>query len=249
MSVDLDAARHAGLLAHSPDGSALAYLEFCHRGADRLGAHLHPDITLDFIAMGRSMPHWDAGDIAPIREILARSIERLAAAGADFFFCPDNTAHIALEAEGAPFALPGLHIADIVAETAAREGRRKIGVIGTRYTMDGPVYRRALAARRLDHAVPPPEAREMINRVIFEELCAGKFLETSRRAYLDVIDELKAQGCDAVALVCTEIPLLITPEITSLPTLDSTRLLARAALDAALGDTGLPTWRGGPVSG
>lgn len=239
--------RHAGLVAHSPDGAALCFLEYCRAGFAHHRDHLHPDITLDYIAMGASMPAWDAGDHAAVRATLARSIARLAQAGAEFFFCSDNTAHIALETDGPPFALPGLNIAEVVADEAARHGYRKVGVLGTRYTMAGPVYPRALGRRGIASAVPGEADREMINRVIFDELVAGIMRDESRAAYGAVIERLRASGCDAVALVCTEIPLLIPPEASVLPTLDSTRLLARAAFDVAIGRRALPTWRGGPL--
>lgn len=242
-----DTMRHVGLMAHSPDGAALCFLEFCHEGDRRYGAAIHPDITLDYIAMGRSLPAWDREDVAAVRATLATSIERLAKAGADFFFCPDNTAHIALEAGGPELALPGLNIADVVADEAADVGMKKVGILGTKYTMDGPVYRRALGAQGIGTAVPAAEMREEINRIIFEELCQGKLLESSRRTYLRAIETLKAEGCDGVALVCTEIPLLITPEVSPLPTLDSTRLLATRAFAVGIGEAPLPLWRGGPL--
>ncbi|MDH2427464.1 amino acid racemase [Sphaerisporangium sp. TRM90804] len=241
--------RHLGVLAHSAEGAALCFLAFCQEGFAELGAHEHPDVTLDCIALARSMPSWDAGDHPPIRETLAQSVRRLARAGAEFFVCPDNTAHMALELPGEDLALPGLHIAEVVAGRAARDGRRRVGVLGTRYLMEGPVYPEALARRGLDAVIPGPGDRELVDRVIFEELLNGVFAEPSRREYGRVISRLAERGCDAVALVCTEIPLLVTPAASPLPTLDSTRLLARAAFEVAVGRRPLPSWRGGPVEG
>lgn len=243
----IDQPLHAGLLAHSPDGAALSFCEFCHEGAARMGPHIHPDITLDFIAMGHSMRAWDAGDYKAVRKTLAESIARLERAGADFFFCPDNTAHIALEVDGPPLPLPGLNIADVVAAEAHRKGMKKVAILGTRFTMGGPVYPRALGAYSIETATPEPDERAEIDRVIFEELCDGTLIDSSRDHYLQVIERMKGEGCDGVALVCTEIPLLITPDVSPLPTLDSTRLLAHAALDVAMGKAPLPTWRGGPI--
>lgn len=240
--------KHAGILAHSAEGASLCFLTFCQTGFEALGSHQHPDVTLDCIAMGHSMPAWDSGDYAAVRPILAESVRRLAGAGAEFFVCPDNTAHIAMELDGDPFALPGLHIAEVVADQAAADGRHRVGVLGTRFTMDGPVYRRALDARGIDHAVPAPDDRALVDRVIFDELVNGVFTDAARQAYVDIIDKLRADGCDAVALVCTEIPILVSPEVSPLPTLDSTRLLARAAFDVAAGRRPLPTWRGGLVT-
>jgi amino-acid racemase len=238
--------RHLGILAHSAEGAALCFRSFCQEGFRELGPHDHPDVTMDCIALARSMPAWDRGDHGAIRDTLARSVERLARAGADLFVCPDNTAHMALEWPGDPLALPGLHIAEVVADRAARDGRRRVGVLGTRYTMDGPVYPRALAARGIATELPDAAERELVDRVIFEELVNGVFTAESRKRYLRIIDGLAARGCDAVALVCTEIPLLVSPKDSLLPTLDSTRLLARAAFEVATGNRPFPTWRGGP---
>ena len=240
--------KHLGVLAHSTEGAALCLRAFCQEGFRRLGPHEHPDVTLDCIALARSMPAWDASDYDTIRGIFTVSLRRLADAGADFFVCPDNTAHMALEHPGPDLPLPGLHIAEVVADQAAREGHRRVGVLGTRYLMDGPVYRRALAARGIAAEVPAEPDRLLVNEIIFGELVNGVFTDRSRDEYVRIIKQLADAGCDAVALVCTEIPLLITPDVSPLPTLDSTRLLARAAFDVAVGDLPMPTWRGGPIS-
>ncbi|MEV0667782.1 aspartate/glutamate racemase family protein [Actinomadura luteofluorescens] len=241
--------RHLGILAHSAEGAALCFRTFCQEGFRELGPDDHPDVTLDLIALARSMPAWDAGDHAAVREILAESVRRLAAAGADFFVCPDNTAHLALEHPGGELELPGLHIVQVVADQAARDGRTRVGVLGTRFTMDGPIYPRELAARGIAAEVPDPSDRETVDRIIFDELVNGVFTEDSRREYVRIIERLAGRGCDAVALVCTEIPLLVTPEASPLPTLDSTRLLARAAFDVAADRRPLPAWRGGRFDG
>ncbi|MEU8799955.1 amino acid racemase [Spirillospora sp. NPDC048819] len=236
---------HLGILAHSAEGAALCFRTFCQEGFRELGPDDHPDVTLDLIALARSMPAWDAGDHDSIRATLAESVRRLAAAGAGFFVCPDNTAHMALERPGDDLALPGLHIAQVVADRAARDGRTRVGVLGTRYTMDGPVYPRELAARGIAAEVPDAGDRETVNEIIFKELVNGVVSGESRRRYVQIIERLAERGCDAVALVCTEIPLLVTPDVSPLPTLDSTRLLARAAFDVAVGRRPLPAWRGG----
>jgi aspartate racemase len=239
--------KHLGILAHSSEGAALCFRAFCQYGFAELGPDQHPDVTLDCIALGHSMPAWDSGDHALVRATLSVSVKRLADAGADFFACPDNTAHLALEQPGDDLALPGLHIAEVVADQAARDGRRQIGVLGTRYLMDGPVYPRAFGARGMAAEMPAADDRDTINRIIFAELVNGMFTTESRQQYVQIIERLAARGCDAAALVCTEIPLLVTPGVAALPTLDSTRLLARAALEVAIGRRPIPTWRGGPV--
>jgi aspartate racemase len=209
---------------------------------------MHPDVMLDCEAMGRIMPAWDAGDHAAVRAFLAQSIHRLADGGCDFFACPDNTAHIALETPGPDLPLPGLNIGDIVAEQAEGLGMTRVAVLGTRFTMTGPVYRRALPAVRIEPVFANEEERADVDRIIFDELVEGVFTDASRRRYVEIIDRLRREeGCDGVALVCTEIPLLVTADASPLPILDSTRLLARAAFEVCSGRRPFPTWRGGPV--
>jgi aspartate racemase len=239
--------KHIGILAHSFEGATLCFHEACSEGVRKLGAHLHPEITLTAQAMHHMMDAWARSDWPLLRSMFMHDGSKLAAAGADFFICPDNTAHIALEAEGEPFAIPGLHIAEVVADQALREGRRKVGILGTEWTMTGSVYPGALARRGIAWEVPGEEDRAVVHRVIFEELCAGVFTGESRAAYVEIIERLAAAGCDTVALVCTEIPLLISAEASPLPVLDSTRLLAHAAVEVAIGERPMPEWRGGPL--
>jgi len=239
--------KHIGILAHSFEGATLCFHTACMEGVAKLGAHMHPEITLTCSPMALVLDAWERSDNAELRAFFMKDAERLAAAGSDFFVLPDNTAHIAMELNGAPFPLPGLHIGEVVAEQAAREGRRKVGILGTEWTMSGPVYPAALGRRGLDWAIPGEADRALIHKVIFDELCLGVFSDESRQAYVRIIGELAAQGCDSVALVCTEIPLLVSAEVSPLPVLDSTRLLARAAIDVAIGERPMPQWRGGPV--
>ena len=239
--------KHIGILAHSAEGAALCFLTACHEGSAALGTHQHPEITMSILPMGLSMPAWERGELATVRKILADTAQRLAGARCDFWVCPDNTAHIALEEPGPDYPLPGLHIADAVVTAARTRGFRRLGLLGTNWTMTGPVYRRACERAGLELRIPPEADRLMIHRVIFDELCNGRLLDASRAEYVRVISQLQAGGCDAVVLGCTEIPLLITPEVSPLPTLDSTRLLAQAAVEVALGKKPLPTWRGGPA--
>ena len=239
--------KRIGILAHSAEGAALCFLEAVHEGERRQGAHFHPDIVMDIEAMGASMADWETRDYAPIAARFARAAARLKAAGADFWICPDNTAHMAFEAMDAPLPLPGLHIAEIVAEEAARRGFRKIGITGTLWTMEGPVYPAAFTRRDLSFATPPRAEREAVQAIIFGELVRGIVSLTSRAKLAAVVEGLKGQGCDAVVLGCTELPMLLDDSTSPLPTLDSTRLLARAAVGVALGTSPLPSWFGGAL--
>jgi len=236
---------HIGVLAHSADGAALCYLEMCREGARLLGAHEHPEITLSILPMGPTLALWERGDLEAINAHLMRSAQRLADAGCDFFVCPDNTAHIALDAATSPYPLPGLHIAEIVAQCAKADGRKRVALLGTNWTMQGPAYPAAFARAGVELAIPRDDERAVIDRIIFDELCQGIITDASRDAYVAIIERMKAEGADAVALSCTEIPLLITPDVSPLPTLDSTRLLAREAVAVALGNRRPPSWRGG----
>ena len=240
--------KHIGILAHSAEGATLCYRTCWMEGVARLGPHNHPQVTMTGIAMHHGLDAWERGDLPALRAIFAADAERLAAAGADFFVLPDNTAHIALEAPGEPFTIPCLHIGEVVAAEAERTGRRKVGVLGTEWTMSGPVYPGALGRREIDWEIPAEEDRATIHRIIFDELCLGVFSDASRTAYVSMIDKLADRGCDSVALVCTEIPLLVTADVSPLPILDSTRLLAAAAVEVAIGERPMPDWRGGPVA-
>jgi aspartate racemase len=244
LSVHADGMRHIGVLAHSADGAAVCFLEMVREASRRLGPHRHPEITLSILPMGAVLEAYERGDLSAVRAYLARTARRLAAAGCDFFVCPDNTAHLALELPGDPLPLPGLHIAEIVAQRAKADGYACVGLLGTKWTMEGPVYPAAFARHGIALRTPAPADRALVDDVIFGELTQGRLVDASRAAYIRIIASLEQAGCDAVALSCTEIPLLITPDVSPLPTLDSTRLLAWAAVAAALGERA-PEWRGG----
>jgi len=238
--------RHIGILAHSADGAALCFLEMVREAARRLGAHHHPEITLSILPMAPTLELYERNDLSAVAGHLARTARRLADAGCDFFVCPDNTAHIALERSDEPLPLPALHIAEVVADRARADGRACVGLLGTKWTMEGPVYPAAFARRGIGLRTPKPSDRALVDEVIFGELTQGRLEDASRAEYVRIIDALRRDGCDAVALSCTEIPLLITPDVSPLPTLDSTRLLAHAAVETALGER-TATWRGGPA--
>jgi len=205
-------------------------------GAERMGPHNHPEISLHTHPLAEYMKYITRDDWAGVAGLMMSSAEKLALAGADFLVCPDNTIHQAFDLVAHRSPRPWLHIAQEVAAEAKRRGYRRIGVLGTKYLMEGPVYPDRLQAAGLLHAIPGAAERERINQIIFDELVYGKFLPQSLAYFVEVIRRLKDEGCDAVALSCTEIPLLVPPEASPLPVLDSTRLLARAALRKAIED-------------
>ena len=239
--------KHIGILAHSFEGATLCFRTACLEGVRKLGSHMHPEITMTCAPMSLLLEAWERNDNQTLRAAFMEDANKLAAAGCDFLACPDNTAHIALESSGEPFPIPALHIGEVVAEQAARDGRTRIGILGTRFTMTGPVYPGTLGRRGISWAVPDEADRKVIDDIIFDQLCLGVFTDESRDAYVRIIEKLKLEGCDAVALVCTEIPLLITQDVSPLPILDSTRLLAAAAVEVAIGERPTPEWRGGPT--
>ncbi|MBV9209886.1 MAG: amino acid racemase [Acidobacteria bacterium] len=227
-------AKHIGIVAGSAEGAALCYRTICLEAASLMGEHNHPEITMNSIAMAAHMPHIRANDWEAVAELLAASAQRVAQAGADFAICPDNTYHQAFEYLIPRSPIPWLHIAVAVAEEASRLGYVRLGVLGTKYLMEGPVYPKALESFSIARETPEEADREKINEIIFKELVNGVFPEASRLYLNEVTEKLKTRGCDAVVLGCTELPLIVRPDDSPLPTLDSTRLLARAALHEAL---------------
>jgi aspartate racemase len=225
--------KHIGIVAVSAEGAALCYRTICVEGAAIFGRHNHPEVTMHTVALAAHMQHIDAGRWEDEARLLLDSAHKVAAAGADFLICPDNTAHQAVDLIRQHAPIPWLHIAEEVAAVARQRGYRSVGVLGTRYLMEGPVYPKRFHDSGLGHMVPARDDRERINQVIFDELVYGRLEDQARAEFVRIIAKLKQQGCDAVALACTEIPLLIDDRNSPLPTLDSTRILARAALRAA----------------
>jgi len=223
-----------GIVAHSAEGAALCFLTACREGEARLGSYMHPDIVMSAVPMGLSMAGWESGDHESVGKWLLKGIQQVAEAGADFYVCPDNTAHLVLEKIAAKAPIPGLHIAEVVREEIVARGWKRVGLLGTKWTMTGSVYANALASRGLERLIPDDAERVEINRAIFEELCRGVFREETTARFLTAIEGLKARGAQCVILGCTEIPLIVNPENSCLPVLDSTRLLAAAAVAEAV---------------
>jgi len=229
-------AKHIGIVACSAPGAALCYGTICADAAGRMGEHNHPEVTMHTHPLATYRALFPSGDWDGVAELMLSSTRIVAEAGARFAICPDNTIHQAFERVEAESPIPWLHIARVVADHARADGHTKVGVLGTRYLMTGPVYAEALPAAGIEQVIPDEADRERIDRIIFTELVCGLFTDTSRGYFNEVIDRLRDRGATAVVLGCTEIPLLVRPEESPLPTLDSTRLLARAAIDYALAD-------------
>ncbi|MFN0135565.1 MAG: aspartate/glutamate racemase family protein [Phycisphaerae bacterium] len=225
-----------GIVAHSAEGGALCFIKACREGSRVLGAHMHPPIVVSAIPMAISMPSWQANDHEAVGEILARGVEQVARAGADFYICPDNTAHIVLEQWAHRLPLPGLHIADVVCAEIASRGWRRVGLLGTNWTMTGPVYRAKLGEKGCERLTPDEPTRQRLHTAIFDELCQGVFRPETTELFVVAIRELQDRGAECVILGCTEIPLIVNDENSPLPTLDSTRLLALYAVREAIAE-------------
>ena len=227
--------QHIGIVACSAEGAALCYRTICAEGAEFLGPHAHPEVSMHTFSFADHVALLEQDDWDGIARLMLDSAEKLAAIGADFFICPDNTIHRAMPCVEPRSPKPWLHIAEVVAREAASRGFRRLGITGTRWLVDSDVYPAKLAERGLDFLRPGKPQRDEISRIIMEELVRGDFRESSVSYFRNVIEKFASEGCDAVILGCTEIPLIIDDENSALPTLDSTRLLARAALRRAVG--------------
>lgn len=201
-----------------------------------MGAHNHPEITMHTYSLAEYMPGIESGDWQRVAELMLGSADKLAKAGADFLICPDNTIHQAFSFVEAQSPLPWLHIAEVVAEEADGRGFKRIGLTGTRWLVESEVYPEKLAARGLEYLRPDADERMEITRIIMDELVRGVFKPEAVAVFQRVIGHMKQAGCDAVVLGCTEIPLIMNDRNSPLPTLDSTRLLARAALRRAVAE-------------
>jgi aspartate racemase len=224
---------HVGIVACSAEGAALCYRTLCAEGAAVMGPHDHPEVSIHTHALAEYVKCIAHDDWEGVGDLMLSSAGKLARAGADFLICPDNTIHQALPGIRGRSPLPWLHIAEVVADEAVARGFRRLGLTGTRWLVESGVYPEALEARGLDWVRPGAADRAELSRIIMDELVRGDFKAPSIATFQRVIEGLKAEGCDGVVLGCTEIPLIIGDANSALPTLDSTRLLARAALRRA----------------
>jgi len=223
---------HIGIAACSAEGAALCYRTICTEGPALIGrAHDHPEVSVHTPPLPDYMEPIYRGDWQAVANLMLESARKLQKLGADFVICPDNTLHQAFRMVAPRSPLPWLHIAEVVAAQAAARGFRRPGLLGTRWLVQSDVY-------PAHYVRPDAVEREEINRIIMDELVCGTFKPEALAFHQKVISRMKAAGCDAVVLGCTEIPLLVDDSTSPLPTLDSTRLLARAALRRAVGGGG-----------
>lgn len=227
-------ANHIGIVACSAEGAALCYRTVCTEGAALMGPHAHPEVSMHTFSLGDYMDLIYRGDWRGVGDMMLASAEKLQRVGADFLICPDNTIHQAMPHVLPRSPLPWLHIAECVARQAVERGFKRIAITGTKWLTESSVYPDKLTAHGLDFLRPSEAEREEINRIIMDELVYGVFKPEGIAYFQQVIARLQGEGCDAVVLGCTEIPLILSDANSPLPTLDSTRLLARAALQRAV---------------
>ncbi len=228
------AAKHIGIVACSAEGAALCYRTLCKEAPALMGEHMHPEVSMHTHPLGEYMVHIRSGNWSEVAKLMLSSVEKLARIGARLAICPDNTIHQAFDLVVRDSPIPWLHIATAVANEARSRGFGRLAIMGTKYLMTGPVYAGVLRREGIECRIPEEADREKIDKAIFQELVNGIFTKQSRLYFNTVIQKMKDQGCDAVVLGCTEIPLLVDPNDCPLPTLDSTRLLARSALRSSL---------------
>ncbi len=225
---------HIGIVGCSAEGASLCYRTICAEGETELGPHGHPEVSMHTPSLADYVTCLDAGDIEGVGDLMLASAQKLAKCGADFLICPDNTIHQAFDYVAPRSPLPWLHIAEVVAEEAAGRGYRRLALTGTKWLVESDVYPDKLTARGLEFSRPETSECEEIDRIIMDELVKGAFRPEAVAYFQQVLVRLGQIGCDAAILGCTEIPLIINDENAPLPTLDSTRLLARAALVRAI---------------
>ncbi len=226
--------KHIGIVACSYEGAALCYQTICKEGAKYLGKHAHPEVSLHNHPLNEYMKYIESGDWKSVAQLMLSSTNKLYKLGADFLISPDNTIHQSFPFVKKYSPLPWLHISEEVTKVAIQNNYKKVGILGTKFLMEGPVYREKFEEKNIEYLIPQLEQRIKINVIIFDELTYGIIQEESMNYFLSVIENLKFKGCDSVVLGCTEIPLIVLPQDSSLPVLDSTRILARAALKYAI---------------
>jgi len=228
--------QHIGIVACSAEGASLCYRTLCAEGAAPLGAHAHPEISMHSFSLADYVDCLERGDLQGLAELMLASAEKLTGIGADFLICPDNTVHQAFAFVAARSPRPWLHIAEAVVAEASTRGFSRVGLMGTRWLVDSNVYAEKVAARNIALVCPDPGERIETHRIIMDELVRGVFRTESLATLQGTVSRMRRDGCEAVILGCTELPLILNHTNAPLPVLDSTRLLARAALRRAIGD-------------
>ncbi len=226
-----------GLLGGMSWESTVDYYRLINEGVkERLGGLHSARCLLYSVEFAEIEACQAAGEWDRAGEILAGAAAKLAGAGADFLLICTNTMHKVASQVAAAIPIPLVHIAQVTADALEARGITTVGLLGTRYTMEQAFYREKLEERGIRVLVPQAPGRELVNRVIFQELCLGQVRAESRQAFLREMDALAAQGAQGVILGCTEIGMLVSQADTAIPLFDTTRLHAQRAVELALAD-------------
>ena len=226
--------KHIGIVACSPEGAALCYRTICKEAHNQMGQHANPEISMHTISLSKYIALFDEKNWDGVAELMLKSSKILASIGADFAICPDNTIHEAYDRVAPNSPIPWMSILEEVSVEANKQGFGNIGILGTEYIMTSALYQEKLNRAGIKTQIPSEKDRKKINDIVFNQLANGIFTERHRVYFNQVIEEFQENEADAVVMGCTEIPMLIDPSDCPLPTLDSTRILARAALRRAI---------------
>lgn len=214
------------------ESTALYYRIINETVRDRLGSLHSARLILASVDFHEIESMQQAGDWDQAGELLAQNARSIEAAGAQNLVLCTNTMHKVAAAIESAIRIPLLHIADPTGEAIVRAGFRRIGLLGTRFTMEQEFYCARLQTRfDLDVLTPEAGDRDVVHRIIYEELCLGRVLEASRQAYRGIIARLVARGAQAIVMGCTEIPMLVSAEDSSVPLFDTTQLHAVSAAE------------------
>lgn len=228
--------KHIGIVACSPVGAELCYRTIWQEAHERMGKYENPEISMHSVSFMEYVTLFEAGKWDDVADMMLASSKKLASIGADFAICPDNTVHEAYDLVTPNSPIPWLSILEEVRNGAIYKGFNCLGILGTEYVMSSPLYQKKLNDAGISTIIPRDKDRKKINDIVYDELANG-IIEEYQGAYFNrVIKRFKDSGADAVVLGCTEIPLVIKPAECPLPVLDSTRMLARAALRKALSE-------------
>jgi aspartate racemase len=229
-------AKHIGIAAVSPEGSALCYRDVFRYAAKRLGERGHPIVTLHNNPLEKYVTAVYRDDWHTVAELLAASARILAAAGADFAIVPDNLMQHGVFLAESLSPIPWLTMTELVTEAVVADGRKSVGVIGTKMVMFGSTYQTHLGLKGIKCVVPDEGDADQVDSIIFKQLLVGEVRPESTRVLLSVMERLRDKGCEGIILASTEVPLAITAENCPIPLYDSTHLLAEGAVRCALGE-------------
>ncbi|WP_026957462.1 aspartate/glutamate racemase family protein [Aliagarivorans taiwanensis] len=224
-----------GILGGMSWESTVTYYQGLNRAVKQRLGGLHSAklvlLSVDFAEIER-LQH--QGEWQQLGELLAANARQVEAAGAEGLLIATNTMHKVAEPVAAAIGIPLLHLADATAEHLLTQGIRRVGLLGTRFTMEQAFYRERIEARGIEVVVPDAAERELVHRVIYDELCHGQIVDSSRQGYLRIIDNLAKQGAQGVILGCTEIGLLVDAQHTAVPLFDTTAIHIEQAVNWAL---------------